>query len=313
MKPLSRFGLVFAACALLWNGCDPKESVHNFPHKPHIAAELACEFCHEFGDQTVSMPKLDVCASCHELTDDKVFNRCLECHKKHSVEWKPENFVSHQKMFRPLLAKGWGDVRYNHAEYLGKDADCLACHAAVKNAERSAIENLPSMKTAIAAQEKLGKPADCAVCHSQLTPSTPPPSHANRWKETHGRMTEFTGKDNCLMCHNEETCFTCHKTEKPKSHTNQFRRRTHGIKAEFDRAKCLVCHRSDECASCHQAAANPIPATIFHTPDASCLNCHSPLAAQGPQPRPAQQFFKPMPHRMMMGATAQKCLTCHQF
>lgn len=312
MKRSLRFGLVFAAIALLWSGCDPKETINNFPHKPHIAAEVACVFCHEFGEKTVGMPKMEACASCHDLQDKDVFARCLECHQKHSVEWKEGSVVNHQTMFRPFLGKGWDDVRYNHAEQLNPDSDCLACHAALKTAERSSIENLPSMKTAIATQDKLGKSTDCSVCHSELTPFTPPASHDNRWKETHGRMTDFNGKDNCLMCHQEETCLTCHKTEKPKSHTNLFRRKTHGVKAEFDRVQCLVCHRSDECESCHQASANPIPAEIFHTPDASCLTCHSPLAAQGPQPRPSVRYI-PMPHRMMMGATSQKCLTCHQF
>ncbi|MBN2328627.1 MAG: hypothetical protein JXR73_15905 [Candidatus Omnitrophica bacterium] len=305
--------IVIGAAAILWGGCDPKEGIRNFPHKPHIESELTCDFCHEMGEQTVGMPLLETCASCHDVEDKDVFGRCAECHEKHSVEWSEDSVVNHRKLFSGRLTGGWEDVRYNHAEHIDAEADCFACHAGVKTTERSSLDNLPSMKTAMAVQEEWGLSNDCQVCHIELNDFTPPSSHNNRWKESHGRLTEFSGKDSCLLCHQEETCMTCHQTEQPKSHNNLFRRKTHGIRAAFDRSKCLVCHRSDECMSCHQASAAPIPAAAFHTPDASCLTCHSPFASKGPQPRPRPDLFKPMPHRMMMGVTSQKCLTCHQF
>ncbi len=304
---------ILGAFAMLWGGCDPKETIKNFPHKPHIEAELACTFCHEMGEKTVGFPKMEVCASCHDLADEEVFKECNSCHGKHSVTWKEDSLVNHRVLFEKIAPDSYRDLQYNHAEYLEKDMDCLQCHTSIKESERSSLENIPKMKLAMDVQKKLGKSNECSVCHEKLDIATPPDNHTKNWKETHGRMTEFTGTDACVICHREDTCKVCHATEKPKSHTNLFRRETHGIQASFNRAKCLVCHRSDECESCHQSAANPIPAEVFHTPDASCLTCHSPLAAQGPDPRPPQRFFKPMPHRMMMGATSQKCLTCHQF
>lgn len=304
-----------ASISLVWAGCDPKEGMDNFPHKPHIESELTCDFCHAMGEKTVAMPNLEICSSCHDLQDAETFARCNSCHEKlpEKVKWESESIVHHKSLFQDRLPDGWRDVQYNHAEQISAEADCLACHAEIKTSVRSSLANLPSMKTAMNVQREWGLSNDCSVCHLELNPFTSPASHANRWKETHGRLTEFSGKDNCLMCHQEETCTACHKTEKPRSHNNLFRRKTHGIKAAFDRAKCLVCHRDDECISCHRASAETIPPAVFHTPDASCLSCHSPLASQGPQPRPPQHLFKKMPHRMMMGATSQKCLTCHSF
>ena len=161
----------------------------------------------------------------------------------------------------------------------------------------------------MAAARKDGLSADCNLCHLDVNLLTPPASHNVQWKKNHGFLSEFSRKDRCLLCHEEATCITCHRTEKPASHSNLWRRRTHGIQASFDRSQCMVCHRNDECISCHRAAADTIPPAAFHSPDAQCMGCHSPQGAV----RPANRYLKPMPHRLMMGLSSQKCLECHSF
>ncbi|MFB3786392.1 MAG: hypothetical protein ACE15F_08480 [bacterium] len=298
------------ALAVLLSGCDPKEVENTFPHKPHIDQGIGCDTCHEMKDNQVANPRLETCLTCHELGEDR-YQKCKDCHDKAKIGWNEQSLITHDELMRPFLPKDWEDVLYKHGEHLKDYGHCLDCHKGVEKSTYASVENLPTMKTAMAVHDKLGLSNDCQVCHRELNTHTPPATHDSRWAETHGRMTEFTGTENCLMCHEEATCQLCHATQKPRNHTSLWRHKTHGLQASFDRAKCMVCHRDDTCLVCHQASSPPVPPTAYHTPDASCLSCHSPLAAQGPKPRPKPGLYKPMPHRMMMGVTSQKCLECH--
>jgi hypothetical protein len=309
-----------AALALSLTACKPDEGQQlvqgSFPHQPHHENEISCDSCHEMQEQGITMPTLDTCTTCHDLTDEEVFRGCNECHAKVNVQLGDEqltSLVDHTELYQEHLPENWYDVKYQHQRFLTAESDCLACHQGVTQTQLSSLENLPSMETAMDFHDQMGYSNECSVCHLELTVYTEPPSHDAAWPQTHGRFMEFEDKESCLLCHQEETCYTCHDLEEPRDHTNLFRRKTHGLKASFDRSRCLVCHRNDECQACHLATADPIPAAPYHTPDASCLTCHSPLAAQGPAPRPPQRFFKPMPHRMMMGLDSDTCLECHQF
>ncbi|MGI6455586.1 MAG: cytochrome c3 family protein [bacterium] len=311
---------ITAAIVLLLVSCDPRESQQLaqgfFPHQPHIENELSCDTCHELQETGITMPTMEACTTCHDLTDDTYFGTCNECHSKNNVTLSEENVtavVNHQELFAKFIPENWYDVQYNHTQFLDEDTDCLVCHQGVTQSRTASLENLPSMEAAMAYHDQMGYSNECSVCHTELTVFTEPPSHDRSWKDTHGRYMEFQDDKTCMLCHQEETCFTCHRTEKPRSHTALFRLRTHGIQAGFDRSKCMVCHREDECESCHRAQADPMPPAPFHTPDASCLSCHGQLASFGPNPRPPQRFMKPMPHRMMMGASSETCLSCHQF
>ncbi len=315
MKRLkSSFALAGIIILGLWSGgCDPEQAKYTFPHKPHHEFELSCDMCHELGETTVSMPSFLSCTTCHEADDEEVFGGCFSCHEQHNVEMDEDSVFKHGELFRKTLPAGWHDVKYNHGEYLDEDSDCLACHANIPESEFSSVDNLPSMEKSMDVHEEWGLSNDCAVCHLEVSLVSAPPSHDSNWPRQHGRVSEFFDKSKCLLCHQEATCKMCHQTQKPKDHTNLFRRKTHGIKATFDRARCVVCHREDECIICHKATAEPMPAAPYHTPGASCLSCHSPMAAKGPAPRPPQRFLVPMPHRMMMGVSSEKCLSCHSF
>ncbi|MBI1388141.1 MAG: hypothetical protein GC154_06805 [bacterium] len=311
------FPCFLAAAGLLFLGCDPeKESIENFPHKPHIEQEISCDTCHAVEAEGIAMPTLDTCLTCHDVEEDEAYNRCSTCHDKVDVHLSNdmgEKVVQHQKIFSKLIPKEWADVKYKHAEYWEDTENCLLCHTNIASAMGSSLDNLPSMKTAISVQEQFGFSTECSVCHLEINKLNPPASHDKSWEKMHGRMAVFSNKQDCLMCHQEATCQACHEVQKPDNHTSLFRRQTHGLLASFDRDKCQTCHRVDECETCHRASAQPIPAASYHTPDASCLTCHDPMAAQGPSPRPPQRLFKPMPHRLMMGVTSQKCLECHSF
>jgi len=316
MKPYVSHGLFLGAIStigLVFFACKPDEVKYKFPHKPHIQQEIACDACHELKETGVTMPAFETCTTCHEADSDAL-KSCKECHAHTGMkEIEKAQIVSHQKLMKPYLPKGWSDVQFQHAKYLKEKTDCYGCHAHLKESVSSTLKNLPTMDQALKFNRKAGIPTNCEVCHLEISRTVPPASHDARWKTQHGRLSVFSDRKQCLLCHEEETCTTCHTVMKPKDHTNLWRRKTHGIQAEFDRSCCMVCHREDQCSSCHRATADPIPAAAYHTPDASCLSCHSPLAAQGPQPRPPLKYFKPMPHRMMMGVTGQRCLECHTF
>ncbi|RJP25379.1 MAG: hypothetical protein C4527_17060 [Candidatus Omnitrophota bacterium] len=293
--------------------CDPKDDQQAFPHQPHHEQEISCETCHELDEGMVTFPTFDACLSCHEQEDEALL-RCRTCHEEAGVSIGDESIVSHQKYFRELMPEGWYDVKFDHAKFLTAESDCLGCHTYLSQSKTSSEKNLPTMESAIAFHKKHGLPVDCQICHLEVNRITPPASHGPNWNRKHGQLQVFLRKDRCLLCHEEETCTACHTVMEPKNHTNLWRKKTHGIQASFDRGKCMVCHRSDQCDSCHQIAAPQFNLALpQHSLDASCLTCHSQFAdrIQGISPRPPRRFLKPMPHRMMMGVSSQKCLTCH--
>ena len=290
-------------------GCDDNFSIANFPHKPHIAQDVACDICHDLNDNGVGYPTFETCLTCHEEKAD-VFNRCNECHVKQNITVKKESIDSHKKTFEPHIPAAWKEINFQHKKYSKNEPQfCLGCHPNIKTSERSSLKNFPAMEESMQFAKKQGISNDCQVCHTQVNKITPPASHNIAWKRKHGLMEPFMDKSRCLLCHQEETCTACHQTEKPQSHTNLWRKKTHGIQSSFDRSKCMVCHRSDECQSCHTASAAPIPPASYHNPDAPCAGCHAPQGAK----RPANRFLKMMPHRMMMGQSSAQCLTCHSF
>lgn len=308
--------IVIVLAAVWIAGCDPKETPQNFPHGPHIEQEIECDACHSIEPEGITMPSVETCTMCHDIEEDEAYNRCKECHD--AVGFKLTNdkldlLVSHQDEFDSRIPDSIKELQYKHAEFWQDSSECLLCHGNLTNAKGSTVDNIPSMEVAMAVHEEKGFSNDCQVCHSEINEWTAPSNHDSSWDRIHGQVAIIQGKQDCLMCHQESTCQTCHSIEKPRNHTSLFRHKTHGVLASFDRSKCLACHRNDQCTVCHQASADPIPAASYHTPDASCLTCHSPMASQGPAPRPPQRFFKPMPHRMMMGLTASKCLECHMF
>jgi len=309
--------LLLFLTALNLAGCkwdDTTEAAGTFPHQPHLELFLPCATCHELQGAVFERRPLDACLTCHDLDDGEVFDRCQSCHEQHQVEITEDSILNHRPFFATMLPRNLRDVRYRHADFpVQNDEQCLACHRNLTTSMGSNFANIPTMDAAMAAHLVRGLTQECEACHRELNRLTPPMTHDSHWSAMHGRISMFDDRGQCLLCHQESACKTCHSLEKPRDHTALFRRRTHGIVASWDRSRCLTCHRYDACLSCHLASASPIPPRGFHRPDAFCLGCHSPAAAEfGGQNRPAGRF-KPIPHRMLMGATSQKCLECHRF
>ncbi len=291
--------------------CDEEMVKYTFPHQPHHEQEMTCDMCHELDDNgSMAMPVFDTCLTCHE-GEAEYFESCNACHTDPPAqELDGDLLVSHQNLFQEYMPAGWNDVQMDHEAYIDMDeGNCLACHEEIQNSAHSSLANLPNMEHTMDFHDEHGLSNECSACHLELNKLTPPASHDQSWDRQHGFAREFQDMDSCLLCHEQETCTTCHQTQKPRNHNNLWRKQTHGIQAAFERDSCLVCHRNDECTTCHVAASPPIPGASFHNPSADCMACHAPAGA----PRPANRFLKPMPHRMMMGMTAQKCLACHMF
>ncbi len=128
----------------------------------------------------------------------------------------------------------------------------------------------------------------------------PPPSHDERWLETHGSAS--TGGD-CASCHTERDCADCHAGAvaplviHPPGYVG-----LHAWDAGSDSATCASCHRVETfCRACHVASdwtAEPEyapqagvevhppgwsdPAAPWNHGDAarddllSCVSCHAP-------------------------------------
>ncbi len=291
-----------------WISCKTQEIRNTFPHMPHFEEKMPCNSCHKLGESGFLDLTFDSCLNCHE-SGDSTFDSCLACHEEHNIEITEQGVVSHKTLFKSWLSEAWQDVGYDHAGHLeGVDEDCLACHGEIPASEYSRLKNLPTMKKAVETHGMRGSASHCQVCHLKVNLHTPPSSHDYSWQRTHGNKTVFTDTQSCLLCHEEAACFTCHSTNAPQDHTNLWRRKSHGIQASFDRSRCQTCHRNDECITCHKTAAGPIPPASYHSPKAQCISCHAP---RGTNLRPAGNSLGLMPHRMMMGVSAQKCLECH--
>jgi hypothetical protein len=105
-----------------------------------------------------------------------------------------------------------------------------------------------------------------------------PESHKGNWIEYHGRSVEpvvnsaGAVSNNCVTCHEQTDCISCHNTRMPRDHTNTWRTLSHGFMAEGNRERCLICHKQDFCIRCHSETAPRSHVgnwTVLH-----CTWCH---------------------------------------
>jgi hypothetical protein len=127
---------------------------------------------------------------------------------------------------------------------------------------------------------------DCTSCHSgKRMDLIKPSSHDRIWLETHAAAARWSsesahGKE-CLLCHKNAGCVSCHRTSPPRSHNGLWNVRMHGTAAKWDRESCKTCHETGACISCHRRTpplnhrgnwvSNHGRITGF---DDSCVTCH---------------------------------------
>lgn len=295
--------LAVAGCAA-WRQVGANQPLR-FSHEKMLHQSVECADCHAETAKgaKAGMPKMETCMDCHEDIDKKkdpdhqiasmfengVFKAAkitaipaevIFSHQKHTVDHKVACNECHKGIEKSNAVSK--ELRVGMGE-------CIACHT--KTAAAIKFAGIPVTTSPTNATVAVATPAapstaahvglgaeDCATCHTTLRKDAKPPTHAQNWQKFHGQTVkdgEMEGSNKCSLCHTEESCNTCHRTEAPTSHTTLWRQKGHGLAASMDRQSCATCHQSDSCDSCHKTTA-----PRNHTgqwagaKDTHCLNCH---------------------------------------
>jgi hypothetical protein len=240
-----------------------KDNPKGFSHKRHVEEYNAeCANCHNDQADPPAFKGPASCKGCHDEALDKpvlkakakryeiIFSHELHNNVATCIECHKTTVGDKQKKNRPMMSF----------------ARCVSCH------EENAIE-IPSFQ--------------CTACHRKTNRQTKPDNHKQSWMTSHGKVAEWNldkghGSD-CMLCHTQSNCTTCHRTMKPKSHSGLWRIRTHGIYAEFDRDRCKTCHETGVCINCHRntkpqnhrGAWKKLHGTAANTDPEKCRVCHS--------------------------------------
>ena len=311
---LRRAALLLAgAFAALVGGCMVFEQMGfvepplAFSHAKHLEEGLACDDCHvpdEEGGGVPSMPKLAQCELCHKEID---------------ADRPPTRQVA--SLFaggalRELGGPGFSsEINFSHGHHTDMGLECSVCHRGIE--ESTAID--PSQRLVMEdcqrCHQGAGVDPSCATCHHEIRTNVRPPSHTNAWRHNHG-MTVRGGSEgaatDCMLCHSESTCNTCHQVEMPANHNNLWRLKTHGTIAGMDRQTCLTCHRSDFCERCHEETLPLSHKGMWGAPlDQHCLSCHFPLRSNAcsvcHKGTPSHKEATPLPANHNPGMNCPQC------
>ncbi len=232
-------------------------------------------------------------------------SRCLKCHPPAKL---PTEITYHL-------------LRHTHRRHLDRGAQCTDCHSNLVHGGKAPFKNTPSMSSCLKCHDGKKAPNRCGLCHVQLG-EIRPALYNPAWVTRHKENIAVTGKENCVRCHGQDFCQSCHKIARP--HADNWVTAHQKLKPTEVKA-CATCHpprgdlpQADFCTECHTArrAHGPNwiqdhPQQFQKEPDA-CGHCHQ------------QEFCKDchdiyMPHepgwleKHPQGARANRdrCRTCH--
>lgn len=301
--------LVLAGCAA-WRHMGQDKPLR-FSHEKMLHQSVECVDCHTEAapGAKVGLPDLDTCLTCHEEIDAK---KPPELHV--ATLFKDGQFKAAKVTILP------SEVIFSHKNHaVDQKVACTDCHKGIRESTAITKAVRVSMQDCVDCHAKTPKfaaaPNDCATCHTTIRKDAKPETHLQNWKTFHGQKAkdgDKAGMNDCTLCHTQDSCTTCHKTEQPKSHTNYWRQRGHGITSALDRDSCTTCHQSDFCVSCHQSTAPRSHHGQWGAPkDKHCTNCHFPVAAENcsvcHQGTPSHDQAKPTPPTMV----GTDCRSCH--
>lgn len=302
----------------------------NFVHKTHENEGLDCDTCHEQDDNGwPGMPDHEVCSACHDIDQDKPDESCTRCHTRpdHSVDSLVKKIgeevifthkahidgevecitchddVNRRALSAPNTMKWCMDC---HAKNKPELNECSTCHTQLKKDEKpTQRKGAPIAHDNMQLWEKVhGRESQedmefCLICHDQETSCEEchqrkaPEGHNLAWRRKSHGVRAAWDRQNCAVCHEEETCDRCHKKTEPENHRGAW-----GFPVN---RHCISCHfppDKSECAMCHEdishSAALPSPHNLGWF--GNCKLCHP-----GGVPYRA-------PHIMN---TSVPCLVCH--
>ncbi|MBI2931082.1 MAG: cytochrome c3 family protein [Planctomycetes bacterium] len=284
-----------------------------FNHASHLRRGPDCLSCHEDAETQAEagMPSMESCLECHEELDQ---DPAKPPERKASWYLDPSG--------RPVwsaFTEQSPEIRFSHQAHATANVECAQCHVGIdknKGLQPGLVQRMESCTACHAAQAP--RKNECSTCHTQLDRDHAPPDHLRMWSTLHGRRARegpaaHTAND-CSMCHQNDSCVTCHQTRLPDDHNGAWRFQPHGIAASIDRGRCTVCHASDMCVRCHEETSPRSHTAGWNAPqDRHCVSCHLPLQFSGGcfachRSAPGHDLVPPMPpwHNLTMD-----CRPCH--
>jgi hypothetical protein len=270
--------LVAVGCSVQWledlAGSKPQAARVPFPHRPHLAEELACADCHQWDEEkgTYSPTTFKTCEICHKTLD-----------KDKEPEQRVDRFYQDEKPKGPLHTTLSSEIIFSHTRHKGDNLDCKNCHGDLAASDSLGPEMQITMTMCMDCHAANGVSNDCATCHREIRRDRRPPSHDTQWPRVHGTnlLGDPVAQKECWLCHTESTCNGCHLQVMPESHNNQFRRRSHGLFVSMDRETCRTCHQSNFCDRCHNEVLPSTHTGTWGSPkDRHCLVCHEPVGSE---------------------------------
>lgn len=256
---------------------NPSDSKNNkdiikFSHQLH-AEVTDCASCHTGVAEATTLdarllPTKDVCATCHDVEDDET---CSTCH--------------YEDVNEPLI-QSETSLYFNHAFHVGEQKmECTTCHAGLSEVEYSfeASAVNPPMAQCYTCHNDMSVASNaCELCHQNTADLIPEDHKTVSFNKNH-KFAAMGDDENCMMCHNDDFCGTCHVSttgldamnkvddfytpyspHKLKSDVKQQQitrvhdlsfRYTHGIEAKGKTAECQTCHQVETfCAECHNSS-----------------------------------------------------------
>jgi hypothetical protein len=277
------FYTVFVLCLICFltiaaidsNGSGNNEKTNKdiikFSHKAHKEV-TDCASCHTAVSESATLtarllPEKSVCATCHDVNDDK---NCTFCH--------------YEDKFEPLIQKK-AELIFNHKFHLtNQKLVCETCHKGLDYVKYSFESAALKPSMAICADCHNGKSVavnECESCHISTAGLLPADHKEVGFLRSH-KFNALKEKSQCQMCHDNSFCESCHAsttmiTEKNTSrdfvtpyspnkfidntkqqnltrvHDLNFRF-THGIDAKGKTSECVTCHQTETfCAECHDS------------------------------------------------------------
>lgn len=252
-----------------------------FDHAGHIGRGLECADCHEgLKDERPGMPDVEFCMECHEDIDGE------KPPEKRVAAW----FDTSGKPVWSSFTKLDPELVFSHKNHVAKGLDCKACHKGIEEATTVGPELGLDMDACMACHTERKAPNECATCHGSYgTAEWMPDSHDLMWTTLHGQAmrrggTPKTKADRCELCHSQDTCNSCHRSEAPRDHSNAWRvGGGHGLASALDRNRCSTCHETHDCTTCHENARPRSHRASWGAPrDRHCVHCHDPLRPNNP-------------------------------
>ena len=279
---------------------------------------LACVTCHEREAapwMTVRRAVVTNCFSCHKLPAEHLAIPDSACAKCHMPLWEartlPESRIAtfkappthddpdfrtgkHGDYAKPAALKGTSYRIAQSCPTCHARDYCISCH--VNAPDEPAIRALQPDPRSLAVKIDTSRPAPNS--HSEAT-----------FLKTHGTRTTMAAfRQECSVCHSQQSCEACHivpprkvmdipsegpgrargvvaRRKRPESHDSNFVD-AHGRQAAAKPQYCATCHSREQCLECHRP--NPAAVAGYHPADflqrhplaaysreISCADCHN--------------------------------------